>query len=473
MVMFNTLVRGTWKNKTTPTINSKYKGDYQNPSGNTYSVFQAHKRDSSIDPSQHYDYHRAIDYQNKIVFGYNLVLLRDFYNYARMPFKQSDYVTYYGHNNNLKLSLTVPRDNADKAFSKYASKFSNRYGIFYAYTNTSGTKLSDLIWTGISVANKDSIPTLKQFDTSTMLNTAGNIMTTSFQFLSDSEDKYIRIYSNRIRDITGGVTYWFDSEDHNAILNYIYIVSQAPGGNGGRSRYNWFWRGGSGGGAGGWSLDLVGIPKNSYIEVLIPAAPQKTSERVYDKRRAPSVKIWRSTSLIREITGGEYGQTPPRDTTVPGGEGGYVVKPYDRGLSESPVIKNIANASGGDGARNRYKDENGNLIVSGASQNIAINGKRNALVWLPYTQIDTIDTDGFIKIPSIAGVESWWDAPSDASDLPGPGGSSQLGRGGNIHPLQDGQSGQGPGAGGAGGAKALAHEYNGGAGGSAAVFIGF
>lgn len=475
MVMFNQLKRGIWKNISTPIVNKTYKSDATNPSDHSYSVFQSYIRISSVDSSKSYIYHRAIDDADKIAFGENGVKVRDLNLLARMPFSQPSSVTYKGRKNDwsdIKLNLFKYEDNGNRLFSGYASKYTSYNGIFYGplrHPSAERTPISDLTWYGMSIADKDAIPTLFRANTSTYANTAGNIMTKSIEILSSSEEQELRIYNNRIRNITSSTNYYFDDDDHYAVLHYIYIISQSPGGNGGKGMYNfWAWDSGSGGGAGGYSLDLLYIPENSFVQVIIPATPQKTNENVHYSKRAPSVLIKNSSgSTLREVIGGEYGWRPDHDEIVDGGAGGYVKTPYVRYLgnrSKTIILQNIAHSKGGTGTRNTYRDDDGNINVSGTAERVSINCYDSS--------VHTIDTDSEILIEPIPGVKSHWDS-GDTADLPGAGGSSLLGRGGDFAPLHDGYSGTGPGAGGGGGAKHIANEHLGGAGCGAAIYIGY
>ena len=111
-----------------------------------------------------------------------------------------------------------------------------------------------------------------------------------------------------------------------------------------------------------------------------------------------------------------------------------------------------------------YCDEHQDIIykktVSGASQKINLSSAM-------------LDTDTGVYIPSFPGVVSHWDSDLFDGRIPGAGGSSQFGRGGDFLELSDGLSPDGPGGGGGGGAKHMYTWHHGGPGGSAYIGIGY
>ena len=496
-VMFNVLKRGTWKNLTTPRISRQYTYRTTTPTDGSPGPLQVWSRQSSVNSSLYYSYHRAVPREDRIVFGLNGTKQYDFYNYAQMPFAAPTKINYKGRDTEaIELNLEPHDYNTNKPFSKYATKYTSNTGIFYSYVS-SATKLKDCVWEGISVAEKDAIPTLKQFDKSTKTNTAGKISTTNLSFMSSANERTIRVYPYGIVD--GSTTYWFDPNDHDAKVRFVYVASQGAGGNGGASRHTTYWvviiisewRSGGGGGAGAYSIDLIEIPEDGYIAIKIPAAPTKYAGYTLQSRYAPKIEIsYDDGPQLRTVGGGQWGYSMdvdgwgmPNTREKMGGSGGIVggygrssdslfnlisrllnnktkeeiMEEPDYTDGEEKYLKNFARANGAAGANTSYNTGNART-TSGSSEEI------NAPALL--------DTDTAINIPSNAGVMSWWDS-GDTANIPGGGGSSQFGTGGNFAPLSDGYSPSGPGGGGGGGAKAIFNTYWGGAGGSAYVNIGY
>ena len=496
-VIFNVLARGVWKNIPIAVASKSYTYTTTTPVDNSPGPLQPVTRRSSLKPLRIYEYTNAIPEWGKIFFGTDGIAQYDFSDYARMPFKQPVNVIYSGRNGDQTLTLRRPfdDDNEDKPFSAFASKYSKTSGIFYGIASRTGMKIKDCRWHGISVAEKNAIPTLYQFDTSDLTNRAGRISTKNISFISAAEQRTISIYQNRVVD--GNNTYWFDDDDHNAKVRFIYTVIMSEGGNGGMSLYTtWWvfplifptaWISGSGGGAGGYSIDLVRIPDDGHLEITIPKAPAKIAAYIRnDLWGDPVIMKYQPTGHqsfeLRRVRGGMYGKTcsvdwngyPLNNRDVDGGWGGYI---YDDNSTSrlnysgnGLYIKNIAYAVGAKGADNNYSklvgvNAEGNTEYirnsSYPSEKITISGENKV-----------IKTDGNISIPSIPGVTAHWDS-SDTAEIPGGGGSSQMGKGGDFAPLSDGYAGEGPGAGGGGGAKQISHENLGGPGGTAFVCIGF
>lgn len=480
-VIFKKLVRGLWKNKgDTPTITRQYS---HLTSEEGCKNFQVKLRQSSVDTSKYYSYTPSLSVSNKILFGVDGVSAYDFNNYARMPFKQPNSVVYHGRSKNINCQLTQPLDNSDKMFSADASKYSSGSGIFYS-NQQPPISISNCTWEGLSVADKNSIPALLQVDKSTKEKAAGTLMVKSFKFLSAVSGRSISINQQGITD--GSTVYRFDPDNDATRIKYIYVISQAPGGNGGISYGGAVTiSSGSGGGAGGYSIDLIRIPDNGTISIYIPKVPPiNRGYEGHDDHKPTEyfIKITHSDgTVLREIECGGWGRKSyltragwwdfigSMHYKVAGGFGGKVIQNSSHPLNITGKIQNIKNVTGADGAINAFITNIGSgeepiyvNVVSGASQEIIINNNT----------VDTISSDGKITIPSVPGITSHWDSVFN-EHIPGGGGSSPLGRGGDFQPLHNGYSGDGPGAGGGGGAKHVLTEHFGGAGREAAIYIGF
>jgi len=486
-VMFNVLRRGSWRGAS-PLVTKQYTYRTDTPADTASpGPLQVWKRQSSINPSAYYSYHRALPYEGKIQFGLNGVMQYDFYNYAQMPFNHPETVAYNGRRGVRQvLAIHPASDREDKPFSPFASKYSPNYGIFYAHYDGTHDKIADYQWYGLSVADKDAIPTLMQASIASSVDRAAKIMTNPFGFTSSSEARDVYVYPNRIVD--GSTVYYFDDNDHNARVRYVYMVLQSNGGTGGNSTYSYGvvifpictnWVSGSGGGAGAWCLDLVRIPEDGYLKVRIPQVLVRVSQDVTktSHRADPVTVTHHDGTVMRQVIAAEWGKTPPTRNTwngrelsngprISGGSGGYVsrnsVDSKDYPLEGTKHIRHIVDVDGSQGASNEYNseiDKNYEKNVSGSSKTLMI----------PPT---VLDTDGYVNIPGIAGVPAWWDS-DDIGNIPGGGASSLFARGGDFAPLSNGQAGTGPGAGGGGGAKAIFNWYYGGPGGNAYVCIGY
>ena len=471
-IVFKKLARGSWKNRETPLINNQYS---HLTSEEGCKNFQAKLRQSSVDSSKYYSYESALSVANKISFGVNGTAAYDFHDYAKMPFKQANTVTYHGRQRDINCQLTPVLDNNDKIFSPFASKYSSLTGIFYS-NQQPPISIQNCSWEGISVADKNCIPALLQVDQSTKEKSAGMIMVKSFKLLSAAEDRTITIDQQKITD--GSDSYRFDPDNDSTRIKFIYIISQAPGGNGGKA-YNSQPRtsSGSGGGAGGYSIDLVRIPDSGSLSIWIPATPQKSNESILDDYMPSYIRITHSDgTILREVKCGGWGKSAYVHRAgwwdalgsfyryPDGGKGGYVVEDsaYPLNINNGQTfIQNIIKVTGAKGASASDRDTSSS---SGASPEIIIND----------TKIDTVASDGKITIPSVPGITQHWPSIFNNDKLPGAGASSSLGRGGDFVAHEDGLSGDGPGAGGGGGSKS--NDYiarKGGAGCGAAIYIGF
>lgn len=480
-VVFKTLTRGLWKNRATPEVSKTYQYRITVDPEGSHKIFQPKVRSNSTLVGRKYNYDPALEVPGKILFGTSPSQTQyDFSDFAWMPFKQPENVVYKAHSKEMNIPLTIHRDNQVKPYSSYSSRFSSRSGIYYGKLKSQVTEItmSSFDWSGVSVADKYSIPTLMQISTYPRQYAAGAIMTKSIGRLGSTVDRDIYIYQNRIVD--GDDTLWMDDDDHNARIRYVYIVLQSPGGSGGVGQFmtNGFWSSwisGTGGGGGAWSLDLVRIPDDGYIKVRIPETPTIGSsyEHYHGGKRSGTVRMTDDQNyLLREMTGGEWGLTPKYDfwgveeNVLDGGYGGKITNKINPTyLLSKSSIKNIRYCNGSDGCKNsKWKDyETRELAVSGSSPQMIINAG---------DFVDTVLTDGTITIPAVPGITQHW-PNNDDTNIPGGGGSAPLGRGGDYRLNDSGLSGDGPGAGGGGGSKEVFTDNPGGAGCTAAVYIGY
>lgn len=481
-VMFNVLQRGKWKNLNTPNITKQYTYRTTTPTDSSPRPFQQVTRQSS-ESSLVYTYQRAIDKTDFVCFGVNGVKQYDFYNYAYLPNDErsankqlartsymvldlisgntyESFAKYELKNTSIRCEL-VFKSSKNYPFSEYGSKTTRDGGIFYSFPGKP-CKIINCVWHAMSIADKDAIPTITCFNPITNTAKAGKIFTKSLGFTSSSSARDIYIYPNKVVD--GSNTYYFDTNDTNAKVKFCYIVSQSTGGNGGCSDHwaewhGWFifgywsyhWSSGAGGGAGGYSLELVKIPQDGYIRVNIPGTPGRAWNRRSQPRNG-SVYIYHNDgTLLSEVVGGQAGVWGGNNNgTNSGGSGGYLNSTSTISSTNKYRI-NIFNAKGASGANsNRYKAGN------------AVGHKINAY----------ISSDEDVTLPAITGRDWWWDS-FDNANIPGAGAPSNFAQGGSCGPLRDGSNGEGPGAGGGGGAKAMFTDYIGGAGAGAFVGIGY
>lgn len=465
-VMFNVLQRGKWKNIAVPNITKQYTYRTTTPTDSSPLPLQPVTRNAS-EASATYNYQRAIPQQNYICFGLNGTKQYDFYNYASLLYDESSsnkqkketgssivYTPYakYEYKKGIIEGTLNFKITKDYPFSDYGFKTTNSGGIFYAFPGRQ-CKIKDCAWYALGVAEKDSIPTLTCFNTSSYTQRAGKIFTKSLGFTSSASARDIYIYPNKVVD--GSNTYYFDTNDTNAKVKFCYIVSQSTGGNGGCSDHwfywGWKWSSGGGGGAGGYSLELVKIPQDGYIRVNIPRIPGRAWNRNSQPRNG-SVYIYHNDgTLLSEVVGGQAGVWGGNNNgTNAGGSGGYL-KSASTISNTNKYRINIFNAKGASGANsNRYKAGN------------AVGHKIDAY----------ISSDEEVTLPAITGRDWWWDS-FDNANIPGAGAPSNFAQGGSCGPLRDGSNGEGPGAGGGGGAKAMFDDYIGGAGAGAFVGIGY
>jgi len=376
-----------------------------------------------------------------------------------MPFDSTRSAIYKGKSN-VTVDVSKSSWDTDFMFSGYGSKYSKTNGIFYAYTDVNA-KVSQLTWEGVSVANKDALPTICPPERYSHSH-GGRLMTKNIVLLSSSSDRTVYVYQNRVVD--GSSTYYFDPNDQNARIHFVYMLLQAPGGNGGGA--NWDARpfehhvSGSGGGGGACTVDLVRIPDDGYLSILIPHAPTVTASGadggdVVLKYHSTSTPL----STLRTVRGGKSGKKPVEgdlDRVAYGGAGGTVMSP-----DASGIIENRRSSAGGDGSRNRYTyaDSNGNTqrVKSGTSVTMPL-GRR-------------IVGDVSASLNPYPGLETLGGVDHD--HVPGTGGSTTLGQGGRNRPKENGQSGSGYGSGGGGGGKQAWQERPGGAGAPAFICIGY
>lgn len=450
-VVFNVLQRGIWKNRTSPVVTRSFANVGKTPTDNSPYPPQGYRRQSNVVSSKYYEYDKSVDRSNKIAFGYNKNATLDLANVARTAFTEPTSLSYSTIKNQ-KLSLNINRVfTEDTPFSQYSSKFSKDYGIFYGYRTQSGS-IKDITWKGVSIAEKDSLPTLYKFGSISKLTTK------SLSFGSSTSTYHLRIYPNRVERSDGAV-YYFDDSDKNCKVKFIYLQSQSPGGNGGRSNSWVIWHfivptyhyhGGSGGGSGAHSIDLLKIPQDgSYIQISIPPQPGK---RYYESDNG-SVEIKHNGSTMFTLKSGGDGQIPVDGggTSYSGGYGGWINTTSS--ISHGDFYRqNIMNQSGARGCWN---------------SNI---GKAGDLPEKTFCGLLEKRRGDYITIPGVTGLYPPGFSQSYAA---GPGASSYLARGGQTVFDSDGEDAWGVGAGGAGGSKVLFAWNYGGAGGGAYISLGY
>lgn len=460
-VVFNVLQRGIWKNRKYPIITRHFANVGKTPTDNSPYPPQNYRRQSSVVTSKYYEYNKSVDRSNKIAFGYDKNATLDLANVASMPFKEPDSLSY-SNIKNQTLSLKISRIySKDYPFSQYASKFSKDYGIFYGY-RTEGGSIRDISWKGVSIAEKDSLPTIKRFSTSSDLTyVSANLFTKSISFMGSTSQDIIYIYPSHVYRYNTGSNYYFDESDRDCKVKYVYIITQGCGGDGPKSyRSSIFaYRGSSGGGAGCYSVNLVKIPENGYIIIYLPPVPDNAWNPPANHRNGDinvfyhDNRTGENTLLISTLSG-DWGYSASHDGNTDGGKGGSDGNPgsiYKGNVCYKYDIISI-------------KGVNGHPVFQSSKL---------------YQQTETGERSfvgpGYSDVISLPKVVTYWGGEGGGlsqSYNPGIGGSSYFGPGGLVHLNSSGRRGS-IGAGGGGAWKQIFDVIAGGPGGGPYVTIGY